>query len=100
MAKQKILVLVSGERLPITGERGKYWLTEGQQFRKLSGMIRCVEELPDGYEIGDHIHPEDRTPLTMPDAKAEKKKTPDKLEAKKKKPSKSFAAKQQKSQGE
>lgn len=45
MAKQKILVLTDGERVPVIGEQGKLWICEGRQFRKLSKMIQGVEEV-------------------------------------------------------
>lgn len=45
MAKQKILVLTNGEKVPVIGEQGKLWLCEGRQFRKLSKMIQRVDEV-------------------------------------------------------
>lgn len=44
MKKNKILVLTNGERVPVTGEDGKWWLAEGRRFRKLSFQIASVEE--------------------------------------------------------
>ena len=35
MKKTKILVLKNGERIPVKGEDGKWWLTDGGRFRKL-----------------------------------------------------------------
>ena len=45
MAKLKILVLTNGEKLPVTGELGKYWLTDGRRFRKLGQTVKAVEEV-------------------------------------------------------
>ena len=45
MAKKKVLVLTTGEKVPVIEEQGKYWVCDGRQFRKLSKMIRSVEEV-------------------------------------------------------
>lgn len=45
MKTEKILVMTSGERVPVTGESGKYWLTKDSQYRKLSPQIQAVEEV-------------------------------------------------------
>ena len=45
MDKQKILILANGEQIPVIAERGKYWVCEGRQFRKLSKLIQRVEEV-------------------------------------------------------
>ena len=44
MKKTKILVLKNGERIPVKGEDGKWWLTDGGRFRKLSHQIAALEE--------------------------------------------------------
>lgn len=46
MSKQKnkmFLVLYGGERIEVIGDKGKYYLCEGRQFRKESGQIAAVE---------------------------------------------------------
>lgn len=41
---KKALVLVSGERVPVTKEEGKWYICGNRRFRKLSGQISSVEE--------------------------------------------------------
>lgn len=45
MKTEKILVMTSGERVSVTGESGKYWLTKDSQYRKLSPQIQAVEDV-------------------------------------------------------
>lgn len=45
MKTEKILVMTSGERVSVTGESGKYWLTKDSQYRKLSPQIQAIEEV-------------------------------------------------------
>lgn len=40
----KTLVLVDGERVPVTKEEGKWYICDDRRFRKLSGQISSVEE--------------------------------------------------------
>lgn len=44
MKKNRILVMMDGERIPVNGEDGKWWLTDGGRFRKLSHQIAALEE--------------------------------------------------------
>lgn len=41
---KKTLVLVSGERVPVTKEEGKWYICGDRRFRKMSGQISTVEE--------------------------------------------------------
>ena len=47
MAKQqkRVLVLKTGEKFPIIGENGRYWLCEGANFRKSNPSIKEVKAL-------------------------------------------------------
>ena len=41
---KKTLVLLDGERVPVTKEEGKWYICGDRRFRKLSGQISAVEE--------------------------------------------------------
>lgn len=45
-APERVVVLKSGQRLPLVGENNKYWLCEGTQFRKSGDQVERVEEVP------------------------------------------------------
>lgn len=46
MKKEKILVLVNGQKLPVVGEEGKYYICDGDvKFRKLSPSIAHIDEV-------------------------------------------------------
>jgi len=79
MAKQKILILTDGERVPVIGEQGKLWLCEGRQFRKLSKMIQGVEEVTVKAEA-----PAEKAEKENITSEKVKKKTPSKPSAPKK----------------
>lgn len=44
MAKQKVAILTSGERVHILREEGKWLIADGRRFRKLSQMVASVVE--------------------------------------------------------
>ena len=57
--KKKVLVLKSGERIPVVGEKGKYWLCRGAQFRKSNPMIERIDlELPEIKRIESAVDAE------------------------------------------
>ena len=44
MKKNRILVMMDGKRVRVTGENGKWWLTDGGIFRKGNTQIAAIEE--------------------------------------------------------
>lgn len=80
MKTEKILVMTSGERVSVTGESGKYWLTKDSQYRKLSKQIASVEEveIPDEEaEVEAEVAPEpDAEPRKKPASRKKKKAEP------------------------
>ena len=45
-AGAQVVVLKSGERIPLVGENDRYWLCHGTQFRKGGAQVARVEEIP------------------------------------------------------
>lgn len=83
MKTEKILVMTTGERIPVTGEKGKYWLTKDSQYRKFSHQISSVEEV----EICDAEPAKDveiceSEPKKKPTSRKKKKAEPAKEEPK------------------
>ena len=44
MKKNRILVMMDGKRVRVTGENSKWWLTDGGIFRKGNTQIAAIEE--------------------------------------------------------
>ena len=40
---KKILCMVNGDEIPVTGQKGKYWICGETQFRKANPSILCVK---------------------------------------------------------
>lgn len=82
MKTEKILVMINGDRLTITGEDGKYWLCSETRFRKLSKQIVSVEEVEvTDAEAAAEPEPEVE-PKKKPASRKKKKAEPSEEEAK------------------
>lgn len=49
-ARERVVVLKSGERLPLVGENDRYLLCQGTQFRKGGDQVARVEEVPEAVD--------------------------------------------------
>ena len=49
-ARERVVVLKSGQRLPLVGENDRYWLCRGTQFRKGGDQVARVEDLPEAVD--------------------------------------------------
>lgn len=54
MEKDMVLVLHNGEKLPITGEEGKFWICGERRFRKLSHSISGIEKAQIAPAVEEH----------------------------------------------
>ena len=49
-AGAQVVVLKSGERIPLAGENDRYWLCQGTQFRKGGDQVARVEDVPEAVD--------------------------------------------------